>query len=362
MEQKKQALINVMYYGLIVALVYVALKYALPMVAPFVVAAVIVLILKGPARFLAGKLKVSEKTMRCGLLVVLYLLIAGLCVLFGAKILSESGKFISGLPRFYSLSILPAIREFSLWVQELAQEFDPAAVSAVNTAFDQAASTLAQRITEFSSMAIGVVSNILVSMPSMIVNTVLTVVSSFYIAADYDRITRTMVRHMPEQWHKVMLQIRSKFNHSVGIYIRSYALIFCMTWAELFIGLVLLRIPHGLLVSLLIAVCDIMPILGVGTVLIPWALVAAVMGRYPLAIGIGVLYLVITIIRNAVEPRLVGSQIGLHPLITLVSMIVGAHLFGLLGLFGFPVTLSILLPFYLSAKQQRTLAEGESTQ
>lgn len=76
--------------------------------------------------------------------------------------------------------------------------------------------------------------------------------------------------------------------------------------------------------------------------MIPWTVITALTGSHGLALGLLVVYLVITVVRNIIEPKIVGSQIGLHPVVTLVSMFVGAQLLGVLGLFGFPIGLSLL--------------------
>ena len=82
--------------------------------------------------------------------------------------------------------------------------------------------------------------------------------------------------------------------------------------------------------------------MGDGGIMIPWVVLEAIQGNYPLALGLLAVYLVVTVIRNIIEPKIVGSQVGLHPLVTLMSMFIGAQLFGVLGLFGLPITLSLL--------------------
>ena len=114
-----------------------------------------------------------------------------------------------------------------------------------------------------------------------------------------------------------------------------------MSFAELSIGFLLMRIPYAVGFALLVAVIDIMPILGTGLVLIPWAIIAAILGNYSMALGVALLYVIMLVVRNIVEPKLVGQQMGLHPLATLVSMFVGLQLFGIFGLFGFPIILSL---------------------
>jgi predicted PurR-regulated permease PerM len=114
---------------------------------------------------------------------------------------------------------------------------------------------------------------------------------------------------------------------------------FCITFLELWIGLSLLKIPYELGLAFGIAVFDLMPILGVGGILLPWGGIALVLGNLKMGIGIIALYLVIAAVRNTVEPRIVGKEIGLHPLATLVAMVVGLRLIGLVGMLMLPITM-----------------------
>lgn len=109
----------------------------------------------------------------------------------------------------------------------------------------------------------------------------------------------------------------------------------------LFIRMILMIIST-FFIALIISIFDILPVLGTGGIMLPWMILTALQGNYSLAIGLLVVYIVITIIRNILEPKIVGSQIGLHPIVTLASIFVGAQLFGVLGIFGFPILLSLL--------------------
>ena len=124
--------------------------------------------------------------------------------------------------------------------------------------------------------------------------------------------------------------------------IRSYALIMSITFVELSIGLTLAGIKHPVLVAFIIALFDILPVLGTGGIMIPWTILTAIQGNGPMALKMLAIYVVITVIRNIIEPKIVGSQLGLHPVVTLCSMFVGAQVFGVIGLFGFPIGLSLL--------------------
>ena len=111
----------------------------------------------------------------------------------------------------------------------------------------------------------------------------------------------------------------------------------CITFLELFTGLSILRVDYALPIAAIVAVLDILPVLGSGGILIPWAVVELILKNYSLCVGLFALYLVITIVRNIIEPRIVGSQIGLHPIITISSMYAGLKLFGFAGFILGPV-------------------------
>ena len=115
-----------------------------------------------------------------------------------------------------------------------------------------------------------------------------------------------------------------------------------ITFTELCIGLTILRVDNAPVIAGIIAVIDIMPVLGTGGVVIPWTLISLVTGDFFRAIGLIIMYVIILVVRNIIEPKIVGSQVGLHPVITLASMFIGLHFFGIIGMFGFPVALSVI--------------------
>ena len=133
---------------------------------------------------------------------------------------------------------------------------------------------------------------------------------------------------------------------SVFKLIKGYAILMLMTFLELLAGFLILRVKYALLLSLLIAVVDILPVLGTGTVLIPWGIAGLILKNTALGIGILVLYAVITVIRNFAEPKIIGKQIGINPLFTLLSMFIGIKLLGFAGVIIFPTALIVTVKYY----------------
>jgi predicted PurR-regulated permease PerM len=124
--------------------------------------------------------------------------------------------------------------------------------------------------------------------------------------------------------------------------LQGYILILLITFGELAIGFTLLRIDYSVLIAVAVALLDILPVVGTGTVLIPWSLISLLIGKIPQGIGLLVLYITITVVRNIIEPRIIGARIGLHPLATLIFMYLGLHLFGVIGMLLLPLIIILL--------------------
>ena len=226
---------------------------------------------------------------------------------------------------------------------ENLSEADPFVSAQIENSLQQAVQSIGQMVSGLSVTLLQMVSEFITGVPSVLIRVVLTVITSFYICSDYDRILAALWRLLPDRWQNLCRDIKKYGLNMIRVYIRSYSLLFLLTFTELTIGFLIFQIPHSLLVAVLIAIFDILPVLGTGGVLIPWAVILAVIGNYPLAAGILILYVIITVVRNSVEPRIVGKQIGLHPLLTLIAMFTGVSLAGLPGLILLPMAVMIFV-------------------
>jgi len=149
-------------------------------------------------------------------------------------------------------------------------------------------------------------------------------------------------RKLPQNKLRVLLlESKQCLGETLIRYIRSYALILLITFCELCAGLGILGVRRFWTVALLIAIFDILPVVGTGGIMIPWAIISLIQAKYGLALGLTAVYLAILVVRNIIEPKIIGNQVGLHPLVALCSMFVGTKLFGFIGLFGLPIALSI---------------------
>lgn len=345
-EEKRKAIINVMFIVMILAIAYVILKYALPLISPFVIGFIVAAILHKPAAALAKKIRIPQSAVGIIFTIVFYALIGTLGVMLVAKLVDLVVSLFSDLPQIYENYILPFLDDL---YDTLGTKFNLIDNSAVDDLMENSMElfeSLSGAISEVSVVAIKSATNFATSLPNMMVQVLFTIISSFFFVIDFDKITHFLKMQLPEKGQALVTTAGQFISGSILVYIKSYSLILGITFCELFAGLCILRVPNASIIAFAIAIMDILPVVGTGLAVIPWAIINLLYGNLFLGIGLLVLYVIITAIRNVIEPRIVGQQIGLHPCATLFLMFCGLKIASFLGMFLFPVTASLLL--YLS--------------
>lgn len=180
--------------------------------------------------------------------------------------------------------------------------------------------------------------------PSAFIFIAVTLLSCYYFSADDGRIAtalgRALVRLTPASLRDRLPPIGRRLRRIGRQYLRACFTLSLITFLLSFIGLALLRIPYAFILAILIAAVDFLPLLGTGIVLIPWAAVSLLLGEVGLGIGLLILYAVGSVIRQILEPKLIGEGLGLHPLGSLFAMYAGLRLFGVVGMILAPLAVA----------------------
>ena len=338
MEKKRDFLINFAYWTIVAAGVYLFLEYLLPISMPFLFGSLIAWLVI----WLSGKLRCSHKLFRIGLSILVYGIIGLLVTLAAVKGVSTITGLIQWLPKLYENKLLPLATLAYDWFAEKIHLLDPALISALEMLLESILSGLKNLISYLSGVAVDLVSGVATGIPNLILSLLAMIFSTVFVVGDYERITAFACSNIPDKAKKILTNIRIYLTDTLFVVIRSYALIMLLTFAELSILFSLFGIESAVLKAALIAMLDILPILGTGGIMIPWAVTSLVLGYTKLGLELLLIYGIVTVVRNYVEPKIVGTQLGLHPIITLVSMFIGLRLFGFWGLFGLPVGISFL--------------------
>lgn len=332
---------------------YLIVKYALPIALPFIVAWGIGSAVAPAADFLAARTRLP-RYLTGGFVAafVLIFLAAGL-FFAGDALLSELTGLLKGLPLIVGraedilsdladrivrcLSSLPVLG--GIIGSEDSGELRLMLRNAVAGALGSLASSVSVSLPEFFAKAVS-------RIPAAMLTFGVTVVAGFCFSAGG---AGKVAELLPEGIRKKAESLAAHLAAALRGWARAYLLIMAMTFCELLVGLLILRVEYAFLIALAIAAIDILPLFGAGTVLIPWAVGCFFRKSFGLGTGLIILWGVITVIRQLAEPKIVGSSLGLPTLVSLFSMFAGFRLAGFLGMIAFPALASLIFALLKSA-------------
>lgn len=344
----------------VVAGVFLIFKLAF-FLLPFLIAFALSSLMEPLIKLLNKKLRISRKISAPILLLLLLAIIVTLVVLGVLRLIDEVRGLIISAPAFFSqlyAQINELMNEGSKYIEWLPTE--------ITDNLGSVLTELSNTITSFGKTIVKGAYVTAISLPEAIIFTIITILATFFMAKDREKIASAISNQLPEIWIERILKIKKDLFNAIFGYIRAALIIMVITFTELLIGLSIIGVETALLLAFLIAIIDALPVLGAGGVLIPWSLYSFITGDIRMGVSIIVLYIVVLVIRQIVEPKVVGEQIGVYPLITLFAMYTGLKLIGFAGLILGPITFllirNILVTIYKdkSIKEIIGLDKGES--
>ncbi len=314
-------------------------KYLLIAILPFLIAWTTALLLRPLAKLLSEKSGLSQKFCAVVLLLLVFILIGLFLVFTVNRLLSESGKLLEKLSEesdkigIYLTALIERLENLREKIPILSELGKIEALNALNGYIDHLLSEIAKGLSSAITTRIpSLIGSVISSLPSFLLFFVISVMASFYFTLDLDTIHGFFVSVLPSSISERMPSFQKGFKEFLTRYLRAYAIILFLTFCELYVGFTVLSLEYSFLPALLIALVDIFPVLGVGTVLIPWAVIVLLGGNYFLGFGLLILWAAVTVIRQIIEPRIVGGTLGVHPVLMLIAMYIGYRFFGILGI------------------------------
>jgi sporulation integral membrane protein YtvI len=180
------------------------------------------------------------------------------------------------------------------------------------------------------------------ALPGVMLFTVAAVLSTYFISSDYPRVTAALLRQIPGKRREQALRVCQNLLNTVGKWLRAEGVLALISFGLAAVGFAVLRVEHGLLIAVGVAAVDALPVVGSGLALMPWAVYSLLSGDGMRAVGLSVLWGVVTLTRGFLEPKLVGQHIGLHPLAALMSMYIGFQVLGVGGMLLLPILVILL--------------------
>ena len=357
----KDFLLKVGYWAAILILVLLFIRYLLDPLLPFIIALAVSMMLQPLIRKLTEKLKLKKRVVSVIVVLLTYLVFAAIIAGILIGLATALIRWAGGLPAYFTDYIYPWIELNGNKLLELAARFNPEYMTTIDNLLPDIVSTISGFVVSFSRNVVSWASSVGTRLPGAFLTTVICVIATVFLASDYDNVAGKMFSVFPEKTQKAMLFGRSAFASIIGNYAKSYSLILLITFSEMSIGLLIIGYENAFLYAFGVAVFDILPIVGSGMVLVPWIIITFIQGLVGRGIGLTVLWLIVVTARQIIEPKIVGKQVGMHPLVTLVSMWTGLQLAGGVGMFAFPISLLVIK----SLREEGLIgkkAEGETEQ
>lgn len=326
-----------------------ALYYVSTVTYPFIIAFFIAFLINPLVDFLETKAKMPRWLAVIVTLIVLFSSVAGLVTLLIAEIVSGTQylanvvpenfqKLITYIETFFAKQIIPLYNDLAALFKNLDASQQDTIMNNIQAAGTQIATTVGQ----FIQHVLQNIPQLLAWLPNAATVFIFSLLATFFISKDWYRLTGIAQKILPAKARKSGKRVFLDLKKALFGFIKAQATLISITTVIVLIGLLILRVNYAITIALIIGLVDILPYLGTGIVFVPWIIYAAVSGDVPFAIGLSVLYIVVLVQRQIMEPKVLSSSIGLDPLATLVALFVGFKLIGFLGLIIGPVTLVII--------------------
>lgn len=312
-------------------LVWLALRYLLPILLPFALAILLALIAEPLVKFFQKRANLPRAAATgIGMTMTLVLFILVIMVLV-ALLLRELGMLADVVPDLEDTAT-QGVQSLQLWLDGIAQRTPKGLRPLVQRSVSGMFSDSTAIIDRISAKLLGLASGILSKLPDSALGFATWLLAGYMTSAKLPKIRRWLSSHMPARWRDSYLPTLKKLKGSVLGWLIAQGKLMGITCLILTAGFFILQISYAPLWAALISLVDALPVLGTGTVLVPWSLVCFLQGDSIRGVGLLGVYVVAMLVRQVLEPRFIGKHLGLDPLVTLFAMYAGYRLFGLGGM------------------------------
>lgn len=331
----------------------IAFYYVSKVTYPFLIGLVIAFMINPIVNFLTQKARMPRVLSVFVALIAIFGVFAGLITLLVTEIVSGAAYLSKVVPQhldilinyienYFTAQIIPLYNDLTSMFNRL----DPGQKDTIVGNIQNVGQKMGSTIGNFLQGLLGNIPNIISWFPNAATVLIFSLLATFFISKDWYRLSAIGSRLLPDRAKNSTRTVFFDLKKALVGFIKAQLTLISITTVIILIGLLILRIDYAITIALLTGIVDILPYLGTGAVFVPWIIYEAASGDVGLAIGLGVLYVIVLVQRQIMEPKILSSNIGLDPLATLIALFVGFKLIGFLGLIAGPVTLVIITTLY----------------
>ena len=326
---------------LIIIGIYIGIKMSV-FYMPFLIAFLISLMIEPAIKKLMKKTKMTRKMSSIIIFFIVFSIIIGSVIWGTTTLISESTNLLQALNIY--------IDKAYTQIQETIGKMSITKISVSKNVLNLMQDTSKELLVKVSKWLTGFLTKLIdmiTSIPTIGIYMVITILSLYFICTDRIYILDFMEQHMPKKWvQKIGIHIR-EITRNLGGYLKAQMILILVSFVISVIGLYIFKfvgmnVKYPLLIALAIGFVDALPILGSGSVMVPWAIISALNGDLRLGVSILILWIIMSLVRQFLEPKIVSGKIGIHPIFTLIAMYTGFKVMGVMGMLVGPIVLIII--------------------
>ena len=326
-----KAVLNLLTAVVLLLLVIFVLPRLLGFFMPFVVGWIIAMIANPLVRFFEQKIKIRRKAGSAIVIVAVLALVVCLGYLVIARLISEGAGFIADLPDIWK-GLERDLNQVGANLTDFYARFPLEIRENLSVISEKLVQYIGDAINGLSAPTVTAVGNFAKNIPSILIGTIMCLLSSYFFVAEKDNVGKFLRKYLPESFREKWKVLSTSLAGAVGGYFKAQCIIEIWIYLILMIGLWILKVDYALLIALLIAVLDFLPIFGTGAVLWPWAVIELLAGDYRMALSLMIIWGVAQLLRQIIQPKIVGDSIGMPPIPTLFLLFIGYKVGSVVGI------------------------------
>ena len=320
---------------------FVFVRFLLPWLSPFIVSVAVSLLLNPVISFLCVRLR-FPRSPACLLCVIAFFMLSAFLLWSAAgRILTEVQAFSAHLPVALS-SAGETLSRVQAWFLSFAERAPDGLEVYLNAAVAGMMDEIMALPAALTGKIVPMAASVAAATPEIMLFTVTAVIGAYFFSASFFEIRSFVLLQIPQNFRARARSIVYDLKSSLGHYLKAQLLLMLITFGELVVAFTLLRVRYALSLAIFTAIVDALPVLGTGTILVPWAAYCFLTGDVRMGLGLIISYGAVTVLRGMIQAKLLGDELGLHPLFTLLSIYVGYKAFGVLGMMICPLAAIML--------------------
>jgi len=345
--------LRAIWVAVIVIAILLSAWFIIPVAYPFIIAWAVAYLLNPLVNLMQRRLRMPRWLGSLIALVVVLGSAVTLVVLLINKLIMEIGRFARFIESniqhwidgFVEILNSETIQNFLLQLNALYTQNEQI-THTIDQNLESAGLRIAQAITNLFNSVVNWLISLVAALPNIAFIVLIALLAAFFMSKDWYKWSGRLSGILPPPVNRSISAVWNELQRALFGYLRSLFIMVSITTVFMILGMWLMGIPNAIAVGLLLGLLDLLPYLGIGLVIIPWVIYSFIQGNIALGIGLAILYAIVFVVRSLIEPKVLAVSIGMDSLMTLISMVIGLRLFGVIGIIIGPVTLVLLLTLH----------------